>query len=101
MRRGFTKYNVHDGKYYTAIGSRLVEKPDLYINEHTKESVDVAVSAVLCLLDIIMLREAVSGVAIIRPPGHHAEKDRGGGFCFVNTAAISASYMVTKHGIEK
>ncbi|XP_016392781.1 histone deacetylase 6-like isoform X1 [Sinocyclocheilus rhinocerous] len=33
-----------------------------------------------------------NGVAIVRPPGHHAEKDTACGFCFFNTAALTARY---------
>ncbi|KAL0187208.1 hypothetical protein M9458_018878, partial [Cirrhinus mrigala] len=33
-----------------------------------------------------------NGVAIVRPPGHHAEKDTACGFCFFNTAALAACY---------
>ncbi|CDQ97769.1 unnamed protein product, partial [Oncorhynchus mykiss] len=33
-----------------------------------------------------------NGVAIVRPPGHHAEKDAACGFCFFNTAALTARY---------
>uniref|UniRef100_A0AAZ3NPH8 Protein deacetylase HDAC6 n=1 Tax=Oncorhynchus tshawytscha TaxID=74940 RepID=A0AAZ3NPH8_ONCTS len=32
------------------------------------------------------------GVAIVRPPGHHAEKDAACGFCFFNTVALTARY---------
>lgn len=33
-----------------------------------------------------------NGVAIVRPPGHHAERDAACGFCFFNTAALTARY---------
>ena len=34
--------------------------------------------------------EAASGVAIVRPPGHHAESNTAMGFCFFNNAGIAA-----------
>lgn len=34
--------------------------------------------------------EAATGVAIVRPPGHHAESNNVMGFCFFNNAAIAA-----------
>ncbi len=30
---------------------------------------------------------------LVRPPGHHAEKRSFGGFCYFNTAAVSAQYL--------
>lgn len=35
-------------------------------------------------------QEAATGVAIVRPPGHHAESNTAMGFCFFNNAAIAA-----------
>lgn len=31
--------------------------------------------------------------ALVRPPGHHAEQNRAGGFCFLNNGAIAADYL--------
>lgn len=31
--------------------------------------------------------------ALVRPPGHHAETNVYGGFCYLNTAAIAANYL--------
>lgn len=39
-------------------------------------------------------RELHSAVAIIRPPGHHAEKNEAMGFCLFNNVAIAASYLL-------
>jgi acetoin utilization deacetylase AcuC-like enzyme len=39
--------------------------------------------------------------ALIRPPGHHAGKDFGGGFCFFNNIAIMIEYLRAKHGLKK
>jgi acetoin utilization deacetylase AcuC-like enzyme len=34
--------------------------------------------------------EAAAGVAVVRPPGHHAESNTAMGFCFFNNAGIAA-----------
>lgn len=38
--------------------------------------------------------------AVCRPPGHHASRDRIGGFCFLNNAAIAAQEALTLLGAE-
>lgn len=40
--------------------------------------------------------EEGSCLALVRPPGHHAGKDFGGGFCYLNNAAICAKAMLEK-----
>ena len=38
--------------------------------------------------------EARGGLALARPPGHHATQDRGMGFCLINNIAIGAEYLI-------
>ena len=37
----------------------------------------------------------------MRPPGHHAERNKPGGFCFLNNAGIAARYAQEKYGVNK
>lgn len=37
----------------------------------------------------------------VRPPGHHAERDKSGGFCFINNVAIGAKHAQKTHGVER
>jgi acetoin utilization deacetylase AcuC-like enzyme len=39
--------------------------------------------------------------AFVRPPGHHAEPDRGMGFCLFNNVAIAARYANEKYGLRR
>jgi acetoin utilization deacetylase AcuC-like enzyme len=39
--------------------------------------------------------------AFVRPPGHHAEPDRGMGFCLFNNVAIAAAYAKEKYGLKR
>ncbi|MBN2809961.1 MAG: histone deacetylase family protein [Deltaproteobacteria bacterium] len=57
-----------------------------------KRAVDCALSGADCLLAGYRF-----AYALVRPPGHHAEKDVFGGFCYFNSNAIAANYL-TKHG---
>ncbi|HVS14177.1 MAG TPA: histone deacetylase [Thermoanaerobaculia bacterium] len=40
-------------------------------------------------------------VALVRPPGHHAEPDRAMGFCLLNNVAIAAEVAIREHGLER
>lgn len=44
----------------------------------------------------VALGELDAGVAVVRPPGHHAEVDKPMGFCLFNNVAIAAQHLVHK-----
>lgn len=66
-------------------------------------SYDVALLAVSAWLDGVDLVLAASNPAFVlaRPPGHHAERDRGMGFCLFSNAAIAAYYALEQPGINR
>jgi acetoin utilization deacetylase AcuC-like enzyme len=37
----------------------------------------------------------------LRPPGHHAERDRAMGFCLFNNVAVAAAHAIAEHGLER
>lgn len=61
----------------------------------------LAVGGFLKLLDAIAAQEVRNGFALVRPPGHHALRDRTMGFCLFNTIAIGAEYLKRAHGAKK
>lgn len=46
------------------------------------------------VVERVASRELHSAVAIVRPPGHHAEQDKAMGFCLFNNVAIAARYLL-------
>ncbi len=56
------------------------------------ESVNIALTAAT-----VVAEGEKSSYALCRPPGHHAEKAKMGGYCYFNNAAIAAEYL-SKHG---
>jgi acetoin utilization deacetylase AcuC-like enzyme len=67
-------------------------------------SLDVALDAVggvLNAVDTVMRRDADHAFCVVRPPGHHATRARGMGFCIFNNIAIAARYARRKHGAER
>ncbi|MGH7770175.1 MAG: histone deacetylase family protein [Candidatus Binatia bacterium] len=61
----------------------------------------LAVGGFLKLLDAIAAGEARNGFALVRPPGHHALKDRAMGFCLFNTVAVGARYVEHHYGARR
>lgn len=42
-----------------------------------------------------------SGMAVVRPPGHHAEKNKPCGFCFYNNVAVAALHAIQVYGLKR
>ena len=85
--------NVMIGRYTLSTGDTDI----------CKESYAVACKAVggtLNAVEQIMSGKLKNAFCILRPPGHHAEPDRGMGFCIFNNAAIAARYA-QKLGVER
>jgi acetoin utilization deacetylase AcuC-like enzyme len=61
----------------------------------------LAVGGFLRLIDAIASGEAQNGFALVRPPGHHALRDRAMGFCLFNTMAIGAHHLKNAYGIKR
>jgi acetoin utilization deacetylase AcuC-like enzyme len=49
-------------------------------------------------VDRLLSGEARFGFCGLRPPGHHAERDRAMGFCLFNNAAVAATQALSEHG---
>lgn len=61
----------------------------------------LAVGSTIELVDKILLGEVQNGMAIIRPPGHHAMKAEYNGYCFFNNVAIAAQHAIDNRKMER
>jgi len=61
----------------------------------------MAVGGFLELLDAVAASEFANGFTMVRPPGHHALRNRAMGFCLFNTVAIGARYLQQEHGAQR
>lgn len=61
----------------------------------------MAVGGVLSGVDSVMQKKARRTFCAVRPPGHHATRNAGMGFCLFNNAAIGARYVQEKYGISR
>ena len=55
----------------------------------------------LKIADALFSKEIDNGFALVRPPGHHAERDRAMGFCIFNNIAIGARYLQKKYKLAR
>lgn len=55
----------------------------------------------LCAVDAVLRGGVDNAYVLNRPPGHHAEKDRGMGFCLFNNIAIAAKYAKQAYGLKR
>uniref|UniRef100_A0A671XFX7 Protein deacetylase HDAC6 n=1 Tax=Sparus aurata TaxID=8175 RepID=A0A671XFX7_SPAAU len=71
----------------------------IYINNQSFQSALLAAGGCCSTVEHILTGQVNNGVAIVRPPGHHAERDYPCGFCFFNTAALAARHaQKVSHG---
>ncbi|XP_022619603.1 histone deacetylase 6 isoform X1 [Seriola dumerili] len=64
----------------------------IYINNQSFKSAQLSAGSCFSAVERILRGQVSNGVAIVRPPGHHAERDSPCGFCFFNTAALVARH---------
>jgi acetoin utilization deacetylase AcuC-like enzyme len=74
---------------------------DTQAGPRTYEIALLAAGGFLEVLDAILDGRADNGLALVRPPGHHAESDRAMGFCFFNNIAIGARHLRRRRGIRR
>ncbi|MBW2148026.1 MAG: histone deacetylase [Deltaproteobacteria bacterium] len=93
---------IHSPAYISRIQStagRAVRlDPDTSTSPQTWEAAQLAVGGFLEAVDRVSSREVDNAFAFVRPPGHHAETDRSGGFCIFNNVAIGAVHAMKKLG---
>jgi acetoin utilization deacetylase AcuC-like enzyme len=82
------------------MGTQLFHSIDNPISSASFAAAREAVSTALIAADAMMQEETRTFV-IARPPGHHAERLEAMGFCFFNTIACVADWLLEKPGIER
>lgn len=97
---------VHSKRHFEAVKSAWRKgfaslTPDTSISEESFRIALLSAGGVLTGIDNIMTGEIDNGMAIVRPPGHHAMPDQAMGFCLFNNVAIGARYLQKKYGIAR
>ena len=83
-------------KDMSSIGGSWLD-PDTYVCKSDYEIARLAAGGVVKLTKNVLKGKADNGFGLVRPPGHHATKNRSMGFCLFNNGAISAN-EISKQG---
>jgi len=97
---------VHERGYIdflkaTAGHETVVLDADTSAGPKTFETALLAAGGFLSALEAILDGRVRNALALVRPPGHHAEASRAMGFCFFNNVAIGAEYLIRRHGLRR
>ena len=90
--------SVHTDEYTARVkeacetGKTYVDSLDCAINDKTYEVALLAAGGVVTAVDMITKEQISNAFCAVRPPGHHAERDRSMGFCFFNNVAIGVMH---------
>jgi len=74
---------------------------DTAMNPHSLRAARRAAGAVVRAVDLVLEDHATRAFCGVRPPGHHAERNKAMGFCFYNNVAIGALHAVEAHGLDR
>jgi acetoin utilization deacetylase AcuC-like enzyme len=90
---------VHDPEHLRRMsettGSAVALDPDTYTSPETYEVALLAAGAAVDGVERVMGGQHQRALALVRPPGHHAERGRAMGFCFFNNVAVAAAHART------
>jgi len=90
---------VHDTEYLRRIsetaGQAVSLDPDTFTSSDTYEVALLAAGAAVEAVERVMGGPQTTAFALVRPPGHHAERSRAMGFCFYNNIAVAALHART------
>jgi len=98
---------VHPIEYVRAIREAAPESgrvhldPDTAMNPHSLSAALRAAGAGVLAMDLIFKNEIQNAFCGVRPPGHHACRERPMGFCIFNSVAVAARHAMQVHGIER
>ena len=98
---------VHGQDHLAAIKSMVPASgyarldPDTVISPDSLRAARRAAGAAVAAVDLVISGEMESVFCGVRPPGHHAERDRAMGFCLYNNIAVGAAHALERHGLER
>lgn len=80
---------------------RQLSTGDTMMSKDSLRVATLAAGAGMAGVDAVMTQQSPTAFALVRPPGHHATRERGMGFCLINHIAVAARYAQQRYGIER
>jgi acetoin utilization deacetylase AcuC-like enzyme len=98
---------THNSEYINFVEKSFPKKGlsfldgDTIISPGSKEATSDAVGSIITAIDGVQNNEFKNAFCAVRPPGHHAEKNKAMGFCIYNNVAVGANYLIEKYKLKK
>ena len=98
---------THDNNYVNQVEKSFPEKGlvfldgDTIVSSGSKQAILDAVGSIIAAIDGVQSKEFQNAFCAVRPPGHHAEKNKAMGFCIYNNVAVGAQYLLDKYKLNK
>ncbi len=98
---------THSEKYLEKINQSFPKEDlvfldgDTIVSKGSKKAAYDAVGGIINAIDAVMNQEFNNAFCVVRPPGHHAEKEQAMGFCIFNNVAVGATYLLEKYKLNK
>ena len=98
---------THETDYINAVKNSFPKKGfssldgDTIISPGSKNATLDAVGSIITAIDGVENKEFKNAFCAVRPPGHHAEKNKAMGFCIFNNVAVGANYLIKKYKYKK
>ena len=74
---------------------------DTVVSPGSKDATKDAVGSILTAIEGVQNKDFKNAFCAVRPPGHHAEKEKAMGFCIYNNVAVGANYLIEKYKYNK
>ena len=98
---------THSSNYIDQVNKSFPKKGynfldgDTIVSPGSKDASKDAVGSIITAIDGVQKKEFKNAFCAVRPPGHHAEKDKAMGFCIYNNVAVGANYLIEKYKYNK
>ncbi|MTI63623.1 histone deacetylase family protein [Methylophaga sp.] len=98
---------VHDSNYLDDIFHKLDDQEQAWLDadtlmmQGTLAAARRAAGAVVEAVELVMQDRHQIAFCAVRPPGHHAERDKAMGFCLFNNIAVGAAHALQQWGVSK